>query len=126
AFNGFDADTREIFRSYDWPGNVRELQNVVRNIVVLNDAELATADMLPTGLESVRLPVAANDVRSVTMSQSVPLVRLQPLHELEREAIEAALVACDDNVPRAAAMLEVSPSTIYRKMQAWGRGDLAS
>jgi two-component system repressor protein LuxO len=82
--------------------------------------------MLPTGLESVRLPVAANDVRSVTMSQSVPLVRLQPLHELEREAIEAALVACDDNVPRAAAMLEVSPSTIYRKMQAWGRGDLAS
>lgn len=126
AFSGFDAATREIFGSYDWPGNVRELQNVVRNIAVLNDGELATADMLPTGLESGPIPKAANDTRSLAMSPSIPLVRLQPLHELEREAIEAALVACDDNVPRAAAMLEISPSTIYRKMQSWGRDDVAS
>ena len=93
SFNGFDAATREIFRSYGWPGNVRELQNVVRNIAVLNDTEIATVDMLPAWLDSVRLPVAANYVHLVVVSQGVPLVRLPPLHELDWEAIEAALVA---------------------------------
>ena len=36
--------------AYTWPGNVRELQNVVRHIVVLNDAETVELDMLPPAL----------------------------------------------------------------------------
>ena len=42
-----------------------------------------------------------------------------PLAEVERRAIEQAITLCDGNVPRAAAMLEVSPSTLYRKKLAW-------
>jgi DNA-binding NtrC family response regulator len=38
---------------------------------------------------------------------------------VEREIIEAAIADCDGNIPRAAAFLEISPSTIYRKKQAW-------
>ncbi|MCA3265525.1 MAG: hypothetical protein ING19_05590, partial [Azospirillum sp.] len=30
-----------------------------------------------------------------------------------------AIADCDGNIPRAAAFLEISPSTIYRKKQAW-------
>ncbi|WP_412779321.1 helix-turn-helix domain-containing protein [Photobacterium aquimaris] len=30
-----------------------------------------------------------------------------------------AIDACDGNIPRAAGLLEVSPSTIYRKLQTW-------
>ena len=36
-----------------------------------------------------------------------------------QEAIEQAIAYCDGNIPKAAAMLEVSPSTIYRKRQIW-------
>ena len=42
-----------------------------------------------------------------------------PLWKTERSAIEQALEACDGNIHRAAAMLQVSPSTIYRKRQNW-------
>ena len=44
---------------------------------------------------------------------------VQPLAVMERRMIEAALRQTGNDVPRAAAMLEVNPSTIYRKLQAW-------
>jgi two-component system repressor protein LuxO len=36
-----------------------------------------------------------------------------------KNAIESAILFCDGNIPKAAAMLEVSPSTIYRKKLGW-------
>ena len=44
---------------YPWPGNVRELQNVVRNIVVLNDRELVSPDILPPPLNGSRASLLA-------------------------------------------------------------------
>lgn len=44
---------------------------------------------------------------------------VQPLAVMERRMIEAALRETGNDVPRAAAMLQVNPSTIYRKLQAW-------
>jgi transcriptional regulator of acetoin/glycerol metabolism len=45
--------------------------------------------------------------------------RVRPLWQIEKEAIEDAIAACDGNIPRAAALLEISASTIYRKRMAW-------
>jgi two-component system repressor protein LuxO len=42
-----------------------------------------------------------------------------PLWQLEKQAIQRALALTGDDVPRAAALLEISPSTIYRKLQQW-------
>ena len=42
-----------------------------------------------------------------------------PFRDQERIIIEAAVAAFDGNIPRAAAALEISASTIYRKRQAW-------
>ena len=41
-----------------------------------------------------------------------------PLRILERQIIEAAIAHCGGSIPRAAGMLEVSPSTIYRRRKA--------
>ncbi|NIP25972.1 MAG: hypothetical protein GWO08_14265, partial [Gammaproteobacteria bacterium] len=38
----------------------------------------------------------------------------------EKEAIEQAIAYAEGNIPKAAALLEISPSTIYRKRQGWG------
>jgi two-component system repressor protein LuxO len=38
---------------------------------------------------------------------------------MEKEAIERAIDYCGGNIPSAAALLEVSPSTIYRKLKTW-------
>ncbi len=42
-----------------------------------------------------------------------------PLWIAEKNTIEQAIALCDGNVPKAAAMLDISASTIYRKRQSW-------
>lgn len=136
AFKGFDDDVRGVFVAYPWPGNVRQLQNVVRNIVVLNEGELVTADMLPAPLDTLVGAVAplpsTGDVPTASPATAPtptpvgasPLLAqrpedLRPLEEMERDIIEHAISLCDDNVPKAAAHLGISASTIYRKRQGW-------
>lgn len=128
-FEGFDAEVSGILMSYDWPGNVRELQNVIRNIVVLQDGDLVEKQHLPPALqkqpsESIgvnRLPGGVDAASSALAVKSVvdELSTIKPLWLVEREAIERAIEICEGNVPKAAAMLGVSPSTVYRKRQTW-------
>ena len=126
GFRGFEPDAEDAIRAYPWPGNVRELQNVLRNVVVLNDGDRLTREVLP---EPVRQsmgkdPLAAVDARQHAVIPPADLSgAVVPLREVERRAIEHAVGLCDGNIPRAAAMLEVSPSTIYRKRQAWQSED---
>ena len=44
---------------------------------------------------------------------------VRPLWLVEKEAIQNAIEVSDGNINRAAILLEVAPSTIYRKVQAW-------
>jgi two-component system repressor protein LuxO len=46
-------------------------------------------------------------------------IEIMPLATMERRLIEAALARTDNDVPRAAALLQINPSTIYRRLQAW-------
>lgn len=46
-------------------------------------------------------------------------LEVQPLWLVEKEAIEAAIETCDGNINKAAGLLEVAPSTLYRKLQSW-------
>jgi two-component system repressor protein LuxO len=127
SFNGFSADAEAALRRHDWPGNVRELQNVIRNVAVLNQGGTVTADMLPANLRKAAPAAQASAPPPAAASRSeAPSRQIRPLWQVERETIEAAIKACDGNVPRAAALLEVSPSTIYRKLQAWAESDSPS
>ncbi|BBQ54450.1 sigma-54-dependent transcriptional regulator [Aeromonas jandaei] len=127
-FRDFDAAAARVLLDYPWPGNVRELQNVVRNIVVLNDKELVSPDILPPPLNGVRtLSVTAAATQQPAATATTPAVGgpIRPLWLVEKEVIEQAIASCDGNIPKAAALLEISPSTIYRKKQGWEEANLA-
>ena len=118
-FRELSPEVEAVFMDYEWPGNIRQLQNVIRNVVVLYDAEQVMVDMLPPPLNGVAVrrspPLAAKSACPAESSAQ----GIRPLHVIEKEAIERAIELCDGNIPRAAALLEVSPSTIYRKRQSW-------
>lgn len=120
SFQGFSPEAEQILRNYDWPGNVRQLQNIIRNIVVLNEASLVDAAMIapPVGGRWAR-PQGFSNKPAVSVATPAAHPTIRPLAEVERETIEAAILACNGNVPMAAAFLGVSPSTIYRKKLAW-------
>jgi len=150
-FEGFTPECEQLLARHRWPGNVRELENIVRNIVVLHDAKVVTLQMLPhallqdssprdlpapaplpaalapvTRLDPVIEPASAVAAGAAHAPPPVAITRQRPgvvpLWQTERDAIEAAIEFYDGNVPRAAAALEISPSTIYRKRQSWTDG----
>ena len=121
AFRRLSAPVAAAFLRYRWPGNIRELQNVLRHVAVLRDGEEVTLGMLPPRFSeeaavAAPVPTAADpdDLRGLLR----PLVGA-PLDRIEREYITATIDACDGSIPRAARMLDVSPSTLYRKVEAW-------
>jgi len=125
-FERFAPETESILRNFDWPGNVRQLQNVIRNIVVLNNQDIVTPAMLPPPLNEVSASAAAPAAQGGAEAGDIPAAAgttstaaIQPLWQIERRVIEQTIEHCDGNVPKAAALLEISPSTIYRKRQQW-------
>jgi DNA-binding NtrC family response regulator len=123
TFTGLDPQTAATFRSLPWPGNVRQLINVLRNIVVLNDGPLVTAAMLPSDLRADTTPAAAPPPPQLNGSMhaapAVSDMAGRTLAQIERLVIEAAIARNGGSIPRAAQELDVSPSTIYRKREAW-------
>jgi len=117
SFQRLSPKVAEHFMAADWPGNVRQLLNVIRNVVVLNDGDEVTPSMLPPGIATY----AAPPVQSELGPRGDPIAGLAGLSlaEVERRVIEAALDRHGGSVPKAARELDVSPSTLYRKREAW-------
>ena len=94
----FTDDALAVLSAYAWPGNVRELENVVARLVVLGTrAELTADDVCAVLPAPARLP------------------RLRTLREVEDDYIAWVLEQCDANKTRAAEILGVNPSTLYRR-----------
>lgn len=129
TFNAFSAQSEACLKHYHWPGNVRELQNLVRHTIVMNDGQTIDRNMLPDSLRSSSVAIDAMDA-GVKASVSDSAVKggpdrkhgqrdCLPFWQQEQSIIEAAVQRYDGNISRAAAALEISPSTIYRKRQSW-------
>jgi len=120
TFMGLSSECEAIFTQYAWPGNIRELQNIMRNMVVLNQGKYIQSEMLPSQLKTfsaVSDKSVANPVPN--LENKVGQGEILPLWQVEKAAIENAISYCNDNIPTAAALLGVSPSTLYRKIQSW-------
>ncbi|MEZ4265103.1 MAG: sigma-54 dependent transcriptional regulator [Myxococcota bacterium] len=141
-----DARAMELMASYRWPGNVRELENVISYAVVTAKASVLTiADLPPHFLRAVALArhggssdgvaapvglptqpqlatelVAAQATRSGNDTPRPPRVDLQrfpTLAEMEAQHIRAALSLAGQNKSRAASILGISRTTLYRKLE---------
>jgi two-component system, repressor protein LuxO len=119
-FDGLSPQVRHLFRSYPWPGNVRQLLNVLRNVVVLNIGGAVTTDMLPEGLVAEE-PAALAAAAPMAPDLDIETLIGRPMAEIERRVIEATLAQHDGSVSRAARVLDIAPSTLYRKIEGWSR-----
>jgi len=128
-FKKFSRNAIQIICSYDWPGNIRQLENVIHGMVVLNTGEQIKSEMIIKSLSTTVKNYSATQPKSVPQNTKInhneinnnagANTTIRPLWLVEKETIEAAILHCQGNIPKAAAMLEVSPSTIYRKKLGW-------
>ncbi len=125
-FSRIDDEVKALFRSLPWPGNVRQLFNVLRNVVVLHGGASVTRTMLPVEIlhleeEAVRAEIV-EEVEKGEMPLLVEDLVGRPLTEIERIVIETTIAREGGSIPRAARVLGISPSTIYRKRENWKKG----
>ncbi|MBA3911375.1 MAG: sigma-54-dependent Fis family transcriptional regulator [Rhodobacter sp.] len=121
TFLGLDPAVRSMLPRLPWPGNVRQLLNVIRNVVVLNPGGWVTPGMLPSGLAAEPMESATTLAGPAVAPAPPPIDSLVglTLAEAERRLIEATLASHAGSIPRAARVLDVSPSTLYRKIESW-------
>jgi two-component system repressor protein LuxO len=88
--------------------------------VVMNEGGMVMPDMLPEIVadEGGFTPPAAA-LAPLTQEPALDALIGRPLAEIERIVIEATLARFDGSVPKAARVLELSPSTLYRKLEGW-------
>ncbi|MGB7268456.1 MAG: sigma-54 dependent transcriptional regulator [Albidovulum sp.] len=123
-FSRLDDEVRAIFTDLPWPGNVRQLLNVMRQIVVMNEGAQVTRAMLPDGLwqGDVALPEAAASPQPAVLPAMLPEGLLgNSLAAIERMVIEQTLARHGGSVSKAARVLQVAPSTLYRKIEGWAK-----
>lgn len=126
ALRDFSPEAAALLVNYSWPGNIRQLVNVCRNLVLtygITDATQVEADMLPPEIIAARDSGAAETASMLGDNFLATFFRGQSLAHIERIIIEAIIRDQGGSVTRAARMLQVAPSTLYRKREQWARSD---
>ena len=96
--------------AHTWPGNVRELENTIERAVIL-----ASGDVLDVvDVAGPRPAIAAAGLTTFT-GDHVPT-----LDELERTHILKVLELCEGQKTRAAAMLGINRTTLWKKLRQYG------
>lgn len=114
-FLDFAVDTMEALINYEWPGNVRELENSIERIVVLHNASQVKFKFLPRQIQKVTRTIAYSGPIGGAFDDG----RVVPLDDLERQAIQIALMQYRGNVALAAKKLRIGQATLYRKVKKY-------
>lgn len=102
------AAARQTLQEYAWPGNVRELKNFMRRAYILAETDTLEADLLHPEISP-----CAGASRQV----SVPVGAC--LADADRELILATLESCGGVKKQTAAVLGVSPKTLYNRLEEY-------
>jgi two-component system response regulator HydG len=107
---GFEPSALDFLTACDWPGNVRQLENLVERLVVTTSAPRATLADVQQALGPVR------DSDPIAPLLQRPLT----LEDLESRYISAILKHVGGSKLKAAEILGVDPSTLYRREKPRG------
>ncbi|MSR20876.1 MAG: sigma-54-dependent Fis family transcriptional regulator [Gemmatimonadetes bacterium] len=102
-------ETLEVLTRYDWPGNVRELENALERAAVLATGDTIGPQALPERVREAPRPRLATEETAQNPTMEV----------VERAYIQWVLQAEGGNKTRAAEVLGIDPSTLYRKLNRY-------
>jgi two-component system nitrogen regulation response regulator NtrX len=111
----FEPDAIEALQNYTWAGNVRELRNTIERVVIMHAKQKVSATDLPTfgGEEPSPVPAKFSSFKEASEAH-------------QRDFIKEKLAEAEGNVTRAAELMGIDRSHLYRRMRALGirvRGD---
>jgi two-component system nitrogen regulation response regulator NtrX len=104
-------ETIPVLQAHRWPGNVRELKNLIERLIILVPGEAITREDLSRALRSEGTPPPGPAPRYASLKEG--------REDFERRYIQSKLQEAGGNVVRAAELLGLERSNLYRKMRAY-------
>lgn len=101
---GFSNGAKDALVQYSWPGNIRELCNLIERSVILTRNQVIDDSDLRLGTNTGK---QTNDGD----------VQIRSLEEMEKEHIQRALAACNNNMSKASRVLGITRTTLYNKIK---------
>ena len=115
---GISDQALAALADYSWPGNVRELEHIMERAAVLCNETTITTEHL-----SYELSIPEHEGEGVSPAESYEDSFLAPEpvdeNESEQDRIERILTKCSGNKAKAARLLGIDRSTLYRKMRLY-------
>jgi two-component system, NtrC family, nitrogen regulation response regulator NtrX len=105
----FDPDVIGVMQRYSWPGNIRELRNTIERVVIMHQNHRVAVTNLPAFGES---EPPASSYRFPSFKEASDAYH--------REFIQRKLDEAEGNVSRAAELMGIDRSHLYRRMRALG------
>jgi len=102
--NGISKEYLEAMKKHSWRGNIRELRNIVERSVILCDGDVLTKEVLPLDFDK------ASERRTSGIFE---------LREVEKQHLKMVLSHTEGNKTKAANLLGIGISTLYRKMEEY-------
>ncbi|MDN3516185.1 sigma-54 dependent transcriptional regulator [Aquisalimonas lutea] len=113
---GFTPAAMQCLKQYGFPGNVRELENAIERAVTFCHDEQVDVEHLPARMHLEQRPRIQAAGADQVMGEFLDGPVLPTLDELERRYIRYVLDQVGGNKRRAAALLNVSRRTVYRRL----------
>jgi len=110
SVTGVTDKVRHFFNTHNWPGNVRELKNMIESAVLFSQGPVITRDNLPDAM-------AAGHPGQRTDGAQWPLDFYSEITDLQESLIREALARAKGVQKRAAALLNLRPSTLSELMK---------
>jgi len=120
-YHRFSEEVYSMFINYSWPGNVRELRNIVEKLVILSEQKLITPETVQAILDGEDFAQEYARIREKKSTLEAKATRQPSIgdeyKELERQRILNALIQTNGNRKKAAELLNISRSTLYRWLE---------
>ncbi len=120
SIRGFTKDAEELLVNYDWPGNVRELKNAIDRISIMTHDEMVGKEELPDEIKNNFRRLKENRLAEVIFSSYAGRSLEEIIGEVESQIIINALKTSNNNVSKAARLLNIKRETLRYKLSKYG------
>lgn len=117
----FEKEALNLLCAQNWPGNVRQLSNIIERIWANNHTTKVTKQQVEEvlGYDFKRDNYAFKRYDTDIISQTTKTL-YSPFDEAQIESIRKALKKANGNRTKAAEILSISTTTLWRKMKKYG------
>ncbi|NPV93234.1 MAG: sigma 54-interacting transcriptional regulator [Firmicutes bacterium] len=111
--------TKKIINNYQWPGNIRQLENAMIYAVNITKGDVIEPENLPSHVVLDSVPAKTNGEVTTAARTDEKSRKLSPIKDSEKSIIEATIIQSRYNVATAARTLNISKSSMYRKLKEY-------